>query len=69
MSPAVLLSTTLSEIFCEASLTGNLTKANRYRLMKALLGETLPAEEIATINRLLQAVKRGRIAIADREIA
>jgi hypothetical protein len=42
-----------------------MTKADRYGLMAALLDEQLGSEERTVIDRLLRAVCRGRLAIAD----
>jgi hypothetical protein len=42
-----------------------MTKADRYGLMAALLEEELGSEEKRVIDRLLRAVHRGRLAIAE----
>jgi hypothetical protein len=42
-----------------------MTKADRYGLMAALLNEELGSEERSVIDRLLRAVRRGRLTIAD----
>lgn len=42
-----------------------MTKADRYGLMAALLEEELGNEERCIIDRLLRAVKRGRLRLAD----
>jgi hypothetical protein len=65
MSPVRLLPTALYELFATASVSGRLTVADRYGLMAALLEESLVDEEIRVINRLLYAVRKGRIAVVD----
>lgn len=54
----------ISEIFATATETGILTLADRYGLMAATLNENLEEEERRVVNRLLQAIKRGRIQVA-----
>ena len=65
MTPVRLLPTALYELFATASVSGRLTVADRYGLMAALLEESLVDEEIRVINRLLYAVRKGRIAVVD----
>ncbi|GAB4184621.1 MAG: hypothetical protein Fur006_22250 [Coleofasciculaceae cyanobacterium] len=65
MSPVRLLPTALYELFATATVSGRLTVADRYGLMAALLEESLVDEEIRVINRLLYAVRKGRIAVVD----
>lgn len=61
----VLLPGALSDLFAQATISGCMTKADRYGLMAALLEEELSSEEKRVIDRLLRAVHRGRLAIAD----
>ncbi len=65
MTRVNLLPTALYELFATASVSGRLTVADRYGLMAALLEESLLEEEIRVINRLLYAVRKGRIALVD----
>ncbi|HEY9727375.1 MAG TPA: hypothetical protein V6D50_13075 [Chroococcales cyanobacterium] len=60
-----LLPTALPELFASASHTGCLTVADRYGLMAALLEDSLVEEDRCAVDRLLHAVRRGRIAIVD----
>ena len=60
-----LLPTALPELFASASHTGYLTVADRYGLMAALLEESLLDEDRYALDRLLHAVRQGRIAIVD----
>lgn len=65
MSPIKILPTALFELFSTASNSGRLTLADRYGLMAALLEEALPEEERCVIDRLLYAVRKGRITVVD----
>jgi hypothetical protein len=65
MQTPVLLPGALSDIFAVASISGKLTKADRYGLMAALLEEGLSPEERRAIDRLLSAVRRGRIRVVN----
>jgi hypothetical protein len=58
----------LSEIFAQAASSGYLTVADRDGLKAALLDESLSSEERAAIDRLLYAVRKGRLRLVD-EIA
>jgi hypothetical protein len=60
-----LLPSAISELFVQASLTGQITLADRYGLMAALLEESATEEEIRSIDRLLYALQRGRIQIVN----
>jgi hypothetical protein len=55
----------VAELFAHASLTGNLTLADRYGLLAALLSDSLTDEEQASIDRLLYAIYRQRVTVAD----
>ncbi|MGK7926284.1 MAG: hypothetical protein AB4290_13750 [Spirulina sp.] len=59
-----LLPDALSEIFATASENGILTLCDRYGLMAATLTEDLNEEDRRAIDRLLRAIKRGRIQLA-----
>ena len=53
----------LAKIFTSVKETGRLTLSDRYGLMSAILDESLNLEERLHIDRLLQAVRLGRISI------
>ncbi|MGL5509715.1 MAG: hypothetical protein ACRC2J_02365 [Microcoleaceae cyanobacterium] len=55
----------LSDLFAQVNDTGSLTVADRYGLMAALLEESLSDEEKSCIDRLLRAVCRGKIKVAN----
>jgi hypothetical protein len=65
MPPIQLLPTAFSELFASVSHSGFLTRADRYGLMAALLEESLLDEERAALDRLLYAVRRGRLTTVD----
>jgi hypothetical protein len=51
----------LSEIFASASITAMLTPAQREGIKSCLLKNQLDAEEVASINRILRAIRQGLI--------
>ncbi|WP_448560497.1 hypothetical protein [Trichothermofontia sp.] len=66
MIPSVrLLPSAISELFAQVSSTGKLTLADRYGLMAAILEESLSEDERRSIDRLLRALKRGRIEVVN----
>ena len=60
-----LLPLAISELFAQATLTGKITLADRYGILAALLKESLDDEEMRCLNRLLYALKKGRIRVVD----
>ncbi len=66
MTPSArLLPSAISELFAQVSRTGKLTLADRYGLMAAILAESLNEDERRSIDRLLRAIRRGRIVVVD----
>jgi hypothetical protein len=63
LNSVCLLPTALSEIAEQSSRTGVLTLSDRYGLMAALLDESLSEEECQFIDRLVFAVRRGRLTL------
>ncbi len=61
----ILLPGAISDLFAQVTISGCITKADRYGLMAALLDEQLDLEERNAIDRLLRAACRGRLAITD----
>ena len=55
----------ISEILACVSDTGNLTIADRYGLMAAILDESLEDEDRNSMNRLLRSVLRGRVKMVN----
>lgn len=67
MSPQVqLLPGAIAAILASSAETGTLTLADRYGLLAATLDEQLTDEERRAVNRLLVAVKRGRVQLVDQ---
>lgn len=65
MSPINLLPSAISELFAQVSATGQLTVADRYGMMAAILDGSASNEEIHCLNRILYGLQRGRIKIVD----
>lgn len=65
MQAPILLPGALSELFVHATNTGRITLADRYGLMAALLQEELDSEERRAIDRLLRAVRKGRLVVVN----
>ncbi|WP_421659138.1 hypothetical protein [Leptothermofonsia sp. ETS-13] len=65
MPPVNLLPSAISELFAQASVAGKITLADRYGLMAAMLSETLSEEERNCIDRLLHALRKGRVRVVD----
>jgi hypothetical protein len=61
-----LLESALSELFAQATESGQLTLADRYGLMAALLKQgSLTDEERYVIDRMLYAAQRGRLRVVN----
>lgn len=59
-----LLPGAIAAILADTAETGVLTESDRYGLLAAILDEHLPDEERRAINRILRAVRRGRVDLA-----
>ena len=59
------LESTIAQLFSQAIQQGKLTVKDRCVLMTALLSNSLCQEEEILINRLLHAVRRGRLQVVD----
>jgi hypothetical protein len=60
-----LLPTALAELTADVAESGNITLADRYGLMAAILDESISDEERFAVDRLLRAVYRGRFRLVD----
>jgi len=60
-----LLPNALSELFAQVSVTGQITLADRYGLLAAILTNAANEDEMRSIDRLLHAFCRGRLKIVD----
>ncbi|MCA1991733.1 MAG: hypothetical protein LDL41_06765 [Coleofasciculus sp. S288] len=63
--PVSLLPGAISDLFAQASSSGQITEADQYVLRAALLEDSLTDEERAAIDRLLHAVCRGRMKLVN----
>ncbi|NEO26673.1 MAG: hypothetical protein F6K03_07190 [Kamptonema sp. SIO4C4] len=59
-----LLPGAIAEILASTTETGFLTVSERYGLMAAVLDDTLEEDDRRAVNRILRAIKRGRIQVA-----
>ncbi len=55
----------ISDLFAQVSRSGRITLADRYGLMAAILDDTLTEEERDCVNRLLHALRRGRMQVVN----
>lgn len=55
----------IAELFGSAFQKGGLTSSDRFELMSAFLNNALTIEDRLAIDRLLYAVRRGRIKMLD----
>jgi hypothetical protein len=55
----------ISEIFATTTNSGQITLADRYGLMAAMLDENISEEERRSIDRLLYGVRKGRVQIVN----
>ena len=65
MPGSVLLPSAISDLFSQATRSGKLTYADRHGLMAAILSENLDEDERTAIDRLLYALRRGRVRSTD----
>lgn len=59
-----LLPGAIAAILADTAETGVLTESDRYGLLAAVLDERLPDDERRAVNRILRAVRRGRVDLA-----
>lgn len=60
-----LLPSAIGDLTAQVAQSHQITLADRYGLMAAILSESLKEEEREAIDRLLRAVCRGRFEIVD----
>ena len=60
-----LLPGAISELLAVVRDTHQLTKADRYGLMAAILDESIGEEDRFSLDRLLRSISRGRVTIVD----
>lgn len=64
--PIELLPSALSELFADVSLSREVTIADSYGLLAAILSDSLSEEERQCVDRLLWAVRGGRVYRVDK---
>lgn len=55
----------ISELFAQVSVSGEITLADRYGILAALLNESTIEEELYSIDRLLHALRKGRVRVVN----
>ncbi|NJP11827.1 MAG: hypothetical protein HC866_22090 [Leptolyngbyaceae cyanobacterium RU_5_1] len=65
MSSHCLLPAALAELFAQVTVTRKITVADRYGMMAALCDDSIGEEELRVVNRILYALKQGRIRVVD----
>lgn len=65
LSRVSLLPTAFPGLFAHTIASGVLTLADRYGLMAALLQDSLSDEDLSAIDRLLYAIRQGKVRITD----
>ncbi|PSB23760.1 hypothetical protein [Stenomitos frigidus] len=53
----------ISELFAQVSVSGQITLADRYGILAVLLNEPTIEEELHSIDRILHALRKGRVQI------
>lgn len=66
MCKVYFLESTITQLFSQVIQTGELTFKDRCILMSAIVNNSLCQEEEILINRLLHAVRRGRLHVVDK---
>ena len=57
------LPTAVSELFVQATISGKITLADRYGLLAVLMDQSISDEDLHCINRMLYAVRKGRMQV------
>ncbi|MDW8201994.1 MAG: hypothetical protein RML75_12430 [Cyanobacteriota bacterium SKYGB_h_bin112] len=65
MSAMNLLPTALSEMFLQVTKTKTISKADQYGMLTALLDDSVNEHDLQSIDRILYAVRRGRVQVVD----
>ncbi|MCS6814084.1 MAG: hypothetical protein NZ772_11045 [Cyanobacteria bacterium] len=60
-----LLPTALSEMFLQVTKTKTISKADQYGMLTALLDDSVNEHDLQSIDRILYAVRRGRVQVVD----
>ncbi|MFB2934248.1 hypothetical protein ACE1B6_03135 [Aerosakkonemataceae cyanobacterium BLCC-F154] len=65
MMQVQLLPNAISELYAQVSNSGQLTLADRYGLMAAVLDESLDEEQRMAVNRIIYGIHKGKLVIVD----
>ncbi|MFB2837061.1 hypothetical protein [Floridanema evergladense] len=60
-----LLPNALSELYAQVSNSGQVTLADRYGLMAAVLDETLDEEQRMAVNRIIYSIYKRKLVIVN----
>ena len=60
-----LLPNAISELYAQVSNSGQVTLADRYGLMAAVLDESLDEEERMAVNRIIYGIYKKKLMIVD----
>ena len=61
-----LIPNAIPELFAQVTQSGEIALADRYGMMAAISSDRLTEEEQAAIDRLIHAVRRGRLHLANK---
>lgn len=64
-APIYLIPGAIAELFTDVSRSSTIKLADRYGLLAAMFDDALDEEERQAIDRLLRAIKRGRVKVVD----
>jgi hypothetical protein len=53
----------IADVYAQASISGSLTKAHRFRIRSVLLTGRMDEESQRCVDRLVYAVRRGRVQL------
>jgi hypothetical protein len=65
MNDSPLLPVSISELFAEVSNTGKITLLDQAVLLAAISNDTTPEEEKQAIERILYAIRLGRVQVIE----
>ncbi|WP_143171030.1 hypothetical protein [[Phormidium ambiguum] IAM M-71] len=65
MMQVQLLPNAISELYAQVSNSGQVTLADRYGLMAAVLDESLDEEQRMAVNRILYGIHKRKLMIVD----
>jgi hypothetical protein len=63
--PLRLIPGAVSDLFAQVTSSSQITLADRYGLLAALLEDSLTSEERASIDRILRALRRGQVKVVN----